>query len=418
MPTFPNRLRHAWNAFFGRDAPEIIPGQEPSYPVRPDRTKLSRGVDRSVLSSIYNRIAMDVAATPIRHIRTDGKGQYVETIPSGLNYCLNTEANIDQTARAFIQDLVLSLFDEGVVAAVPVDTDLDPEVTGSFDIRTLRVGKIVEWKPQSVKVNLYNDRIGRKEEIWLPKSITGIVENPLYSVMNEPNSTFQRLISKFAMLDTVDEMTSSGKMNIIIQLPYAVKSPLRQKQAEQRRKDLEEQLAGSKYGVAYIDGTEHITQLNRALENNLLSQIEFLTKQLYSQLGLAEGVFNGSADEAAMINYYNCSVEPVLSAITGEFSRKFLTKTARTQHQVIRHFRDPFRMCSVSNLADSADKFTRNEILSTNEFRSIIGYAPSNSNRANELINKNMPIANQEGAEVPSMGPEANAETNGGDIHV
>lgn len=388
----------------GRDAPRQYLG--PASSVKPDRVRLQRGNSRSIVTSIYNRIAIDVASVSIKHVRLDDRGQYKSVIDSGLNECLNVEANLDQTGRAFIQDAVMSMFDEGCVALVPTDTDLSPIENGSFDIRSLRVGQIVEWRPKHVRVKMYNDRTGEKEEIVLPKKMVAIVENPLYSVMNEPNSTLQRLQRKLVLLDAVDEQTNSGKLDMIIQLPYIVKSPVRKQQAESRRKEIEEQLTGSKYGIAYIDGTEKVTQLNRSLENNLMGQIEYLTKMLYNQLGLTEEVFNGTASEEVMLNYNNRTLEPILSALTDEMKRKFLTKTARSQKQSIMFFRDPFRLCPVNNLADIADRFTRNEILSSNEFRAILGYAPSDNPRADELVNKNMPVQDL-------MGGPANPEQPG-----
>lgn len=392
MPEFTTRLKHAWNAFFGRDAPVRDIG--PSYSARPDRTRLTRGNARSIVSALYNRIAMDVAAVSIKHVRLDEQDRYVETINSGLNECLNTEANLDQTGRAFMQDVVMSMFDEGSVAIVPVETDLNPIYTGSFDIRSIRTAKVVQWYPKHVRVDIYNENTGRHEEVTLPKKMVAIVENPFYAVMNEPNSTLQRLQRKLVLLDSVDEATSSGRLNMIIQLPYVVKTPLRRKQAEQRRKEIQDQLSATdnKFGIAYTDGTEKIQQINQPIENNLLDQIEYLTKMLYSQLGLTEEVFNGTASEQQMLDYNNRTIEPILSAITDEMKRKFLTKTARTQHQSIKFFREPFRLTPVNNLADIADRFTRNEILSSNEFRALLGYKPSDDPRADELINKNMPI--------------------------
>lgn len=388
MPSFGDRLRHAWNVFTGRDRLENRFG--PSYGTRPDRPRLSRGNERSIISSIYNRIAIDVAAVPIYHVKTDGNGRYLETIPSGLNRCLTLDANLDQTARAMIQDAVTSLLDEGCIAIVPIDTTVNPKVTGSYDIQNMRVGKIVQWYPDAVKVNIYNERTMNKENVILPKKMVAIVENPLYAVMNEPNSTLQRLIHKLNLLDSVDEQSSAGKLDLIIQLPYVVKSPTRKEQAESRRKEIEMQLAGSKYGIAYTDGTERITQLNRSLDNNLMKQVEYLTNLLYSQLGLTTAVFDGSADEQTMLNYYNRTIEPILSALCDEMKRKFLTKTALTQHQSIIFIRDPFRLVPVNNLADIADKFKRNAILSSNEMRCIIGYKPVDNEQADELRNDNL----------------------------
>lgn len=390
MPKFTERLQHAWNAFLNGEEPSYSYNIGTSYAFRPDRVRLTRGNERSIVNTMYNRIAMDVAAINIRHVRLDQNDRYVETINSKLNYALNTEANIDQTGRAFIQDVVLSMFDEGVVAIVPVDTDINPKLSGAFDILSMRTAKIVEWYPEHVRVRLYNDKTGRKEEITLPKKTVAIIENPLYTVMNEPNSTLQRLIRKLNILDAIDEQSGAGKLDLIIQLPYTIKTEARKKQAEERRRDIEQQLANTKYGIAYADATEHITQLNRSLDNNLMKQIEYLTSMLYSQLGLTEEVFNGKADEQTSLNYYSSTIEPILSAITSEMSRKFLTRTARTQRQSIVFFRDPFKLVPVSQIADIADKFTRNEVLSSNEVRAIIGFKPVDDERANELRNKNL----------------------------
>ncbi len=390
MPKFTERLQHAWNAFLNGEEPSYSYNIGTSYAFRPDRVRLTRGNERSIVNTMYNRIAMDVAAISIRHVRLDQNDRYVETINSKLNYALNTEANIDQTGRAFIQDVVLSMFDEGVVAIVPVDTDINPKLSGAFDILSMRTAKIVEWYPEHVRVRLYNDKTGRKEEITLPKKTVAIIENPLYTVMNEPNSTLQRLIRKLNILDAIDEQSGAGKLDLIIQLPYTIKTEARKKQAEERRRDIEQQLANTKYGIAYADATEHITQLNRSLDNNLMKQIEYLTSMLYSQLGLTEEVFNGKADEQTSLNYYSSTIEPILSAITSEMSRKFLTRTARTQRQSIVFFRDPFKLVPVSQIADIADKFTRNEVLSSNEVRAIIGFKPVDDERANELRNKNL----------------------------
>lgn len=363
---------------------------------RPDRTRFTRGNERSIITSVYNRIAIDISSVTIVHAKMDKFGRYSESIDSGLNNCLTLEANADQTGRAFIMDLVMSMFDEGCVAAVPVDTSIDPFKASSFEIESMRVGRIVEWYPTRVKVNLYNDRTGQREDVILAKNTVAIIENPLYAVMNEPNSTLQRLIHKLNILDSIDEQSGAGKLDLIIQLPYTIKTPARKEQAENRRKDIEMQLAGSKYGIAYTDGTEHITQLNRPVENNLMTQIEFLTETLYSQLGMAKTIFDGTADEQTMLNYYNRTIEPILCAITDEFKRKFLTKTARTQKQTVMFYRDPFKLVPVNNLADIADKFTRNEILSSNEIRAMIGYKPSNDPNADELRNKNLNQATDE----------------------
>lgn len=393
---FIDRLQHGWNAFRNRDPTATYVDVGTGYSYRPDRIRLTRGNERSIVTSIYNRIALDVAAVDIKHCKLDDNNRYLSEISSGLNNCLSIEANIDQTARAFRQDIVMSLFDEGCVAIVPIDTTLNPENTGSYDILSMRTGKILEWYPQHVKVKVYNERTGKKEDLVLPKSSIGIIENPLYSVMNEPNSTMQRLIRKLALLDITDEQTASGKLDLIIQLPYIIKSEARRQQAEQRRKDIEMQLAGSKYGIAYTDGTEHITQLNRSVENNLLKQIETLQATLYGQLGITQTILDGTADEKTMLNYNNRTVEPIVSAIVDEMKRKFLTKTARTQKQSILSFNDPFKLVPVNNIAEIADKFTRNEILTSNEIRQIIGMKPSDDPKADKLINSNISQPNEE----------------------
>ena len=385
------QLKHGWNAFRNRDPTN--PYQDNlgySSSRRQDRVRLHVTNERSVIISVYNRIALDVAAVTMQHVRVDQNGRFLETIQSGLNYCLNEEANLDQTSKAFIQDLVLSMFDEGVVAAVPVDTTIDPKVSGSFDVQTLRTARIVQWYPKSVRVRLYNEDTGLQEELTLPKSQVAIIENPLYAVMNEPNSTLKRLIRKLAILDAIDEQSGAGKLDLIIQLPYVIKTEARRIEAEKRRKDVEMQLSGSTYGIAYTDGTERVTQLNRPAENNLMSQIQYLTSMLYSQLGLTEDVFTGKADEATMLNYQNRSVSVIVSAIVDEFKRKFLTKTARTQKQTIMFFNDSFKLVPVKDLAEVADKFTRNEILSSNDVRAIIGWRPSKDPKADELRNKNI----------------------------
>ncbi len=384
-----SKLKHAWNAFFNR-SPTDYPNTGMGYSYRPDRPRFTRGNERSIITSVYNRIALDVAAVDILHVRLDEGNRYVETIESELNRCLTLEANTDQTGRAFIQDVVMSMLDEGCVAIVPTDTTEDPNYTSSYDILSLRTGKVVEWKPYHVRVNVYNERTGQREDILLPKSMVAIVENPLYAIMNEPNSTLQRLVHKLNLLDVIDEQTSSGKLNLIIQLPYVVKSEARRQQAENRRKDIEQQLYESKYGIAYTDGTEHITQLNRSVENNLMSQIEYLTSMLYSQLGITQGILDGTADDKTMLNYYNRTIEPILSAIVEEMKRKFLTKTARSQLQSISFFRDPFKLVPVNDVAEIADKFTRNEIMTSNEIRQIIGMKPVNDPNADELRNKNL----------------------------
>lgn len=408
------RLKSAWNVFLER---EKDPSYEyryiegPSSYYRPDRPRLTRGNERSIVTSVYNRIAMDAAAIDIFHVRLDENKRFVEEIKSGLNNCLTTEANIDQTGRAFIQDAVLSMMDEGCIAIVPVDTTINPEVTGSYDINSMRVGKIVEWRPRHVKIELYNDRKGVKEEVVMPKEAVAIIENPLYAVINEPNSTMQRLIRKINLLDIVDEQSSSGKLDLIIQLPYVVKTEQRRQQAESRRKDIENQLAGSKYGIAYTDGTEHITQLNRPVENNLQSQVEYLTSMLYSQLGITKEILDGTANEQTMLNYYNRTIEPVLSAITDEMKRKFLTKTARSQRQSIEFYRDPFKLVPTSQLAELADKFTRNEIMSSNEVRAIIAMKPSDDPRADELRNSNLSAPKGEEENAPANGLVVDEET-------
>jgi hypothetical protein len=401
-------LKHAWNAFVSQDEIRINPPDIGAmYGTRPSRTRLFISNERSIISSIYTRLAIDITSVDIRHVRLDEDKRYVEDIESGLNNCLTLEANIDQAARAFRQDIVMTLFDRGVAAIVPVDTTLDPSVSGGFDIKTLRVGEITAWFPRHVRVNLYNEATGRREEITLEKKYVAIVENPLYSVMNEPNSTLQRLIRKLNMLDSVDEQTSSGKLDMIIQLPYVIKSEARRQQAEQRRKDIEFQLKGSQYGIAYTDGTEKITQLNRPAENNLLKQIEYLTAMLYVQLGLTEEVMNGTADEKAMLNYNNRTVEPILDTIVEAMRRTFLTKTARSQNQSVVYFRNPFKLVPINDIAEIADKFTRNEIMTSNELRSVIGMKPSKDPKADELRNSNMPNQDSMAAEpVPADSTE------------
>ena len=401
--SFGSRLKHAWNAF---TANESFSGSRysigPSYSYRPDRPIFSRGNERSIVTSVYNRIALDVAAISIQHVRLDEDGRFASLMEnSSLNARFDLEANLDQTGRAFIQDVVISMLDEGCVAIVPVDTDIDPD-EGSFKIDSMRTGKIVEWYPKHVRVRVYNEETGRKEEITVPKSTVAIVENPFYAVMNESNSTLQRLIRKLNILDAIDEQSGSGKLNLIIQLPYVIKTEARRQQAENRRKDIEEQLAGSKYGVAYTDGTEHVVQLNRPVDNNLMSQIEYLTSMLYSQLGLTQGIMDGSADEKTMQNYETRTVEPILSAIVDEMRRKFLTKTARSQKQSILFFRDPFRLVPVSSLAEIADKMTRNEIMTSNEIRQKIGLKPSKDPKADELRNSNLSAPAGEGTTPPT----------------
>lgn len=406
MPeTFGSRLKHAWNAFTNKDPTGPSGDSGAGFYYRPDRPRFSRGNERSIVTSVYNRIALDVASININHVRLDENDRFTSIISSGLNECLTLNANIDQTGRGFIQDVVMSMLDEGSVAIVPVDTTFDPKVTGSYDINSMRTGKILEWKPKDVKVRLYNDRTGQKEEIWLPKSMVGIIENPLYAVMNEPNSTMQRLIRKLNLLDAVDEQSGSGKLDLIIQLPYVIKTEARKQQAENRRKQIEDQLAGSKYGIAYADGTEKITQLNRPIENNLLKQVEYLTNMLYSQLGISQAVMEGTADEKQMLNYNNRTIEPIISAIVDEMKRKFLTKTARSQKQSIMFFRDPFKLVPVENVAEIADKFTRNEIMTSNEFRQVIGMKPSDDPKADQLRNANISDPASDSSMVPIEGP-------------
>ena len=387
--TFGSRLKHAFNAFMNRDPTYGKESIGPGYSMRPDRSRLTGGNERSIVTSIYNRIAIDVAAININHCRVDENQRLVENIDSTLNTCLNLEANIDQTGRAFMQDVVMSLLDEGCVAIVPVETSIDPAVSSSYDIWSMRTGKILEWHPEHVRVRVYNEKTGCREDITVPKKTVAIVENPLYAVMNEPNSTMQRLIRKLNLLDAVDEQSGSGKLDMIIQLPYVIKTEARRKQADKRIKDIEDQLKGP-YGIAYTDGTEKIVQLNRPIENNLMKQIEYLTNMLYSQLGITQTVLDGTADEQTMLNYYSRTIEPIISAIVDEMKRKFLTKTARTQMQTIKFFRDPFRLVPVGNIAEIADKFTRNEILTSNEIRQIIGMKPSDDPKADQLINSNL----------------------------
>lgn len=388
--TIGSRVKRAWNAFLNRDPTLYHRDLGVSYSHRPDRPRLTRGNERSIVASVVNRIALDVAAIDIQHVDLDENNRFLSVRKSNLNNCLTLEANIDQTARAFKQDAAMSMLDEGCIAIVPVDTIGDPIVSESYEIYTLRVGRIIQWYPKDVRVELYNENKGYKEEIVVPKYMTAIIENPLYAVMNEPNSTLQRLIRKLNLLDVIDEQSGSGKLDLIIQLPYVIKTPARRQQAEDRRKDIEEQLSGSKYGIAYTDGTERITQLNRSVDNNLMKQIEYLTSMLYSQLGITQSILDGTADEKTMLNYHNRTIEPILSALVDEMKRKFLSKTARSQHQSIVFYRDPFKLVPVLDLAEIADKFTRNEIMSTNEFRQTIGMKPSNDPRADELRNKNL----------------------------
>ena len=392
------RLKHAWNVFTANETVGARWDIGPSYFYRPDRPIFSRGNERSIITSVYNRIALDVAAISIQHVRLDDEGRFTSVMNSTLNDCLSLEANLDQTGRAFIQDIVQSMLDEGCVAIVPVDTDIDPD-EGSYKIETMRTGKILEWYPQHVKVRVYNEQTGKKEDVLVSKRTVAIVENPFYAVMNEPNSTMQRLIRKLNILDAIDEQSGSGKLNLIIQLPYVIKTEARRQQAEKRRKDIEEQLSGSKYGVAYTDGTEHVVQLNRPVDNNIMSQIEYLTSMLYSQLGLTQTIMDGSADDKTMLNYLTRTVEPILSAIVDEMKRKFLTKTARSQKQSILFFRDPFKLVPVSEIAEIADKMTRNEIMTSNEIRQKIGMTPSKDPNADKLRNSNLSAPKEESIE-------------------
>lgn len=390
-----SRFKNAWNAFRNREPTKVFQDIGYGYSYRPDRFRLTRGNERSIVTSVYNRIALDVAAIDIRHVQLDAEGQFCDVVQSGLNNCLSTEANLDQTGRAFIQDAVMSMMDEGCIAIVPVDTDDDPDDTTGYQILSMRVGRIRDWYPKHIRVELYNEETGRKQDIVVPKSTVAIVENPLYAVINEPNSTMKRLIRKLNLLDAVDEQSSSGKLDLIIQLPYVIKTEARRKQAEKRRKDIEQQLAGSKYGIAYTDGTERITQLNRSLENNLMKQIEYLTSMLYSQLGITQSILDGTADDKTMLNYYNRTIEPIIAAIVDEMKRKFLSKTARSKNKSIKFFRDPFKLVPVADLAEISDKFTRNEIATSNEIRQVIGWKPSDDPKADELRNSNLSQPNE-----------------------
>lgn len=407
---FTDRLQHAWNAFLGRDPTKTYRDYGPGSSSYPGRTRHVRGHDRSMVTSALNRIAVDVASIDIEHVRLDENGRYKETIPSYLNECLTVEANIDQTAQSFKTDAVFTMLDEGTVALVPVDTTVDATRSNAFDIQTLRVGTVSEWYPKHVKVNVYNENTGHREEVILPKSMVALVENPFLHIMNTPNSYYQKLLQKIKMLDVIDEQSASGKLDLIIQLPYVIKSDARRQQAEARRKDIEMQLSGSRYGIAYTDGTEKITQLNRSVENNLFNQVEYYMKQWMNQIGIPESVLDGTADEATMLNYQNRTLEPIISAITDEMKRKFLTKTARTKGQSIMFFKDPFALVPVNQMADIADKFTRNEILTSNEIRQIMGFKPSDDPKADELVNSNMP---QEDTGVVPPGEEAPAEESG-----
>ncbi len=402
--TFGSRLRHAFNAFLNRDPTYDYGDKGPGYSFRPDRPRLTRGNERSIITAIYNRIALDVASISVKHCRVDENGRFIEELDSSLNTCLNLEANLDQTYRAFMQDVVMSLLDEGCIAIVPIETSLDPAKSGSYDIYSMRTGKILEWKPKTVRVRLYNERTGQREDIWVMKKNAAIIENPFFAVMNEPNSTLKRLIRKLNLLDIVDEQTGAGKLDLIIQLPYVVKSKTRREQAEERRKDIEMQLNGSKYGIAYTDGTERITQLNRPIDNNLMKQIEYLMTMLYSQLGISQAVLDNTADEQQMLNYISRTIEPIISAIVDEMKRKFLTKTARTQKQTITFFRDPFKLVPISNIAEIADKFTRNEVMTSNEIRQIIGMRPSSDPKADQLINSNLNHPEMAPGQVPMEG--------------
>lgn len=411
--TFGSRLKHAWDAFTNKDPTRYYQNLGASYSSRPDRPRLTRGNERSIITSVFNRIALDTAAISIQHCKLDENGRLIEIIDSKLNDCLNVEANVDQTGRAFIQDVVMSMLDEGCVAIVATETTLDPKITDSYDVLSLRVGKIVDWYPAHVRVRVYNENTGHKEEIILPKKSVAIIENPLYAVINEPNSTMQRLIRKLNLLDAIDEQSGAGKLDLIIQLPYTIKSDARRQQAEDRRKSIEMQLAGSKYGIAYADATERITQLNRPVENNLMKQIEYLTSMVYSQLGITQTILDGTADDKTMLNYYSRSIEPIISAIVDEMKRKFLSKTARTRKQSIEFFRDPFKLVPVNDIAEIADKFTRNEILTSNEIRQIIGIRPSNDPKADKLINSNISQPNQQAMD---SGPSNEINEEGGEI--
>lgn len=415
--SFGSRLKHAWNAFTGNIQMNYR-DLGMSYPYRADRPRMSRGNERSIVTSVYNRIALDVAALNVQHVRLDENGRFLSVIDDGLNNCLTLEANVDQTARSFIQDVVISMFDEGSVAIVPVDTTTDPNVSGSYDIQSLRVGQILDWYPQYIRTRVYNEQTGRKEDIVVPKSAVAIIENPLYAVINEPNSTMQRLIRKLNLLDVIDEQSGSGKLDLIIQLPYVIKTEARRQQAENRRKDIESQLSGSKYGIAYTDGTEHITQLNRSVNNNLMSQIEYLTSMLYSQLGITQSILDGTADEKTMLNYNNRTIEPIISAIVDEMKRKFLTKTARSQRQSISFFRDPFKLVPVNEIAEIADKFTRNEIMTSNEIRQAVGMKPSDDSRADELRNKNLsePSGSDQQSEEAPITTDNSVEESASDL--
>lgn len=419
---FLDKLKHAWNAFtaYGNDPPNngyIYPSQYQDLGLvstfRPDRVYFTRGQEKSLVSTVYNRIAMDVAGVDIKHVKIDNDGRYLSDVDSGLNDCLNYQTNKDQTARAFIQDIVMSMFDEGCVAVVPIDTSINPEKTTSYDILTMRVGKIIQWYPDYVMVEVYNDKTGRKEQITVPKKTTAIIENPLYAIMNEPNSVLQRLITKFNLLDAIDAQSGSGRLDLIVQLPYVIKTETRREQAEKRRADIETQLATSKYGIAYTDGTEKITQLNRPVENNLMTQIQYLTSMLFSQLGITQSILDGTADEKTMLNYMSRTIKPILRAITEEMGRKFITKTGRSQGQRIMYFNNPFELIPVSNLAELADKFTRNEIMSPNEVRQIVGLRPVQNQKSDELRNRNLnEPSDSSGSPAVSKFDESNSAEN------
>lgn len=413
-----SRLRRAWNAFTNRSPTSDHRYIGPGNYYRPDRVRMTRGNERSIITAVYNRIALDVSNVTIQHVKLDDNGRFSEVINSGLNECLNLAANADQTGRDFIQDVVMSMMDEGCVALVPIDTIENPEITGSYDIETIRTGKILEWYPTSIKVSVYNERTGKKEDIVVPKSTVAIIENPFYSIMNEPNSTLQRLIRKLNLLDSIDEQSGSGKLDLIIQLPYVIKSEARRKQAEDRRKDIEMQLSGSKYGIAYTDGSEHITQLNRPVENNLMKQVEYLTSMLYSQLGITQTILDGTADEKTMLNYNSRVVEPIVSAIVNAMKWKFLTKTARSEKQSIMFFKDPFKLVTIGDLAEAGDKMTRNEIMTSNEFRQVVGLKPSKDPRADELRNKNLneSAKNSEESEKPNELLEEGGQIQNGKV--
>ena len=411
--SFGSRLKHAWDVFRNREPTFDYHSVGPGYSYRPDRPRLTRGNERTIITSICNRVALDVASLNITHCKVDDNGRFISSMNSSLNSCLNLEANIDQTGRAFIQDVVMSMFDEGCVAIVPVKTSIDPNISGSYNIESMRTGKILEWYPKHVRVRLYNENTGNKKDLLLPKSMVAIIENPLFAIVNEPNSTMQRLARKIALLDVVDEQSSAGKLDLIIQLPYTIKSTARKEQAEERRKDIEMQLKNSKYGIAYADATEKITQLNRPLENNLLKQVEYLTDMLHSQLGITSSIMDGTADEQTLLNYHSRTIEPIISAIVDEMKRKFLTKTARSQNQTIMFFRDPFKLVPVNNIADIADKFTRNEIMTSNEIRQAIGIKPSSDPKADQLINSNLNHPEEDASRPTGTGaPTADENTN------